>query len=429
MKPIAPTLRATFFLLTVVVLLFLQACATPTRHTAVPAALQDRAVIPGLEGVRYRLPKGKEAMVREALDSGRRELAYRAANGLQGPLPPAVFLAISGGGDNGAFGAGLLNGWTAAGNRPSFKLVTGISTGALTAPFAFLGPAYDATLKEVYTTVSPKDILIRRGLLAPLVDDAVADNQPLWKLLEKYVNQGLLDTIAAEYDKGRLLLVATTDLDAQQPVIWNMTKIAASHHPKALELFRTILIASASIPGAFPPVLFDVEADGRQFQEMHVDGGAMAQVFVYPPGIKLEELARAHGVERERVLYVIRNSRLDPEWAEVERRTMSIAGRAISTLIQMQGIGDLYRIYLTAQRDGLDYNLAYIPSSFNAPHKEEFDTDYMRQLFAVGYQMAVKGYPWAKTPPGYVPPESGVTQKTSAVAPPAAIPSRPTRRP
>jgi len=417
-----------FFPLTIVVLLFLQACATPTRHTAVPESLQDQAVIPGLEGVRYRILKNQETMVRDSQDALRRELAYRTANGLQGPLPPAVFLAISGGGDNGAFGAGLLNGWTAAGNRPSFKLVTGISTGALTAPFAFLGPAYDAQLKEVYTTISPKDVMVHRGLLAPLFDDAMADNQPLWQLMRKYVTQALLDAIAAEYAKGRLLLVATTDLDAQQPIIWNMTKIAASRDPKALELFRTILIASASIPGAFPPVLIDVEAGGRQFQEMHVDGGAMAQVFVYPVGMKIQELARARGIERERALYVIRNSRLDPEWAEVERRTMSIAGRAVATLIQTQGVGDLYRIYLVAQRDGVDYNLAYIPSSFNAPHKEEFDTEYMRQLFDLGYRMAVKGYPWAKTPPGYVPQESGAPQKTT-VTPPAAIPVPAVRRP
>ncbi|HYQ92281.1 MAG TPA: patatin-like phospholipase family protein [Candidatus Competibacteraceae bacterium] len=380
MKGVTPTVRVALSLLAALALLLISACATPTRHTAVPEALQDQAVIPGLEDVRYRILKGQQTLIREGQEALKRELAYRAANGLQGPLPPAVYLAISGGGDNGAFGAGLLNGWTAAGNRPSFKLVTGISTGALTAPFAFLGPAYDAALKEVYTTISSKDILIHRGLLAPVFDDAMADNQPLWLLMRKYINQALLDAIAAEYAKGRLLLVGTTDLDAQQPIIWNMTKIAASHDPKALDLFQTILIASASIPGAFPPVLIDVEAGGHHFQEMHVDGGAMAQVFVYPAGMNVKALASAQGVERERVLYVIRNSRLDPQWAEVERKTMSIAVRAISTLIQTQGIGDLYRIYLIAQRDGVDYNLAYIPSSFNAPHQEEFDTEYMRQL-------------------------------------------------
>ncbi len=380
-----------------------QGCAIPKRHTAVPVALQDRAEIPGLSGVRYRVGKNDPELVREGIESNKRELAYLAASGHKGPLPPAVALAVSGGGDKGAFGAGLLNGWTAAGDRPEFKMVTGISTGALIAPFAFLGPKYDDTLKEVYTKVSQKDIADRRSILAAIYSDAMADNAPLWRLLEKHVTRELLDAIAAEYTtKGRLLLVGTTDLDAQQPIIWNMTRIAVSRDPKALELFRTILIASAAIPGAFPPVMIDVEADGRNYQEMHVDGGAMTQVFLYPPSLRIQEV-RAGVPDRERKVYIIRNSRLDPEWSQVERKTMSIAGRAISSLIQTQGIGDLDRIYLIAKRDGADFNLAYIPATFNAPHKEDFDTEYMRRLFALGYEMAAKGYPWEKAPPGFAP--------------------------
>ena len=320
-----------------------------------------------------------------------------------------AFLALSGGGDNGAFGAGLLNGWTAAGTRPEFKLVTGISTGALIAPFAFLGPAYDGVLKRVYTEVSRKDILTMRSLLAAITNDAIADSAPLWQILRQEVNATFLAAIAAEHAKGRLLLIGTTDLDARQPVIWNMGEIAASGHPKALELFQSIMIASASIPGVFPPVMVEVEADGRPYQEMHVDGGTVAQVFVYPAGLNLRELARelggAAGVERQRSLYLIRNARLDPDWAEVDRLTYKIAGKAIAALLHSQGIGDLYRIYLIAQRDGVDYNLAYIPPTFKAEHTEDFDTAYMRQLYALGYELAVKGYPWQKTPPGYA--ESG----------------------
>ncbi|MDZ7621137.1 MAG: hypothetical protein U5O69_01365 [Candidatus Competibacteraceae bacterium] len=139
-------------------------------------------------------------------------------------------------------------------------------------------------------------------------------------------------------------------------------------------------MTSAAIPGAFPPSMIDVEINGQLYQEMHVDGGASAQVFVYPPSLNLKEMERKTGNQRERRVYVIRNSRLDPDWTQVERSTMTIAGRAISSLIHTQGIGDLYRIYLTTQRDGVDFNLAYIPASFNAPHKEEFDTEFMRQL-------------------------------------------------
>lgn len=388
-------------LVVMVTLLLLQGCATLTRLNAVPETLQDQAQVMGLAGIRYRGSEAPAEMAREGMESVKREQTYLASQGHRGPLPPAVFLAVSGGGDNGAFGAGLLNGWTVAGNRPTFKLVTGISTGALIAPFAFLGPAYDTQLKEFYTAVSPKDILEPRSLLSALTSDAMADNRPLWKLVEKHVNRELLEAIAAEYAKGRLLLISTTDLDARQGVIWNMTSLAASRHPKALELFRSIMIASAAIPGAFPPVLIDVEADGKPYQEMHVDGGAMAQVFVYPPALNVAKIARAQGIVRERRLYIIRNSRLDPEWAQVERKTMTIAGRAISSLIQTQGVGDLFKIYLIAQRDEVDYNLAYIPPTFKVPHKEDFDTEYMRALFKLGYDMAAKGYPWEKIPPGW----------------------------
>ena len=390
----------------VLLLLVLSGCSALARLDAVPVVLQDEARIPldDLPGpIRYRVggPADQAALAKEFVKSWKREREYLTSQGYQGPLPPTAFLALSGGGDQGAFGAGVLNGWTAAGNRPQFRLVTGISTGALIAPFAFLGSAYDAKLKAFYTTTSSKDVLTSRGYLAALTSDAIADTQPLRRLLGKHVDRAVLDAIAAEYLKGRELWIATTDLDKRHRYIWNMTRIASSRDPRAMDLFLSLMLASASIPGAFPPVLIDVEANGQRYQEMHVDGGAMSQVFVYPIGLDFDALAHEHDAERQRALYVIRNSRLDPDWAQVERRTLSIAGRAISSLIHTQGVGDLYRIYLTAERDGLDFNLAYIPASFNAPHKEEFDTAYMRALFNVGFDMAAKGYPWEKIPPDY----------------------------
>jgi predicted acylesterase/phospholipase RssA len=207
-------------------------------------------------------------------------------------------------------------------------------------------------------------------------------------------------------------MIATVDLDARRGIIWDMGKIATYGGPEALELFVSVMIASASIPGGFPPVLIDVEAGGKHYQEMHVDGGTMSQVFAYPASLPIKELSATAGFSRERRLYVIRNARLDPDWAQVERNTMSIAGRAVASLIHTQGIGDLYRIYATAQRDGVDFNLAFIPSSFNAPHKEEFDNAYMRALYDEGYELAVKGYPWLKTPPGFEAPDDAATTGT-----------------
>ncbi len=375
-------------------------CATPERLPAVPQVSSAQAKLP-MGPVRFLVARETESFAAEAMQSAAKEKAYLASKGASGPLPPVSFLAISGGGDNGAFGAGLLNGWTAAGTRPEFKGVTGVSTGALIAPFAFLGPKYDHVLEEVYTTTSQRDIFKKRSIIKGFFGDAMADTAPLVQLVARYADQALLDAIAVEYGKGRLLLVGTANLDSLEPVIWNMTAIAASKDPGALDLFRKILVASASIPGAFPPVMIDVDVDGVHYQEMHVDGGTMGQVFIYPPSLHVGKVAAEAGEVRVRNLYIIRNARLDPDWASVERRTLPVVARAVGSLTQSQGIGDLYRIYATVQRDGIGYNLAYIPHTFNTPHHEEFDTQYMKELYATGRRMAEAGYDWQKYPPGF----------------------------
>jgi predicted acylesterase/phospholipase RssA len=386
---------------------------SPRRLPAVPMEMATRAVIPGIPGARYWVGVDIEAFVKDVLAARQREVDDLAKNGHTGALPPADLLAVSGGGDNGAFGAGLLCAWSAAGNRPVFKAVTGVSTGALIAPFAYLGPEYDDVLRQVYTSVKPTDIAERRDFLAAIDNDAVADNRPLWDLISKFIDAKFLEKIAAEHAKGRLLLVGTTNLDARQPIIWNLGAIASSGAPNALDLFRKILLASAAIPGAFPPSMFQVEVDGRQYEEMHVDGGASAQVFMYPPSTK--SVAASMGIDmshpRELHLYIIRNAELKATWQPVQRRTINIAGRAIASLIHTQGIGDLYRIYVTAQRDGLDYNLAYIGPDFNyqGVKTEEFDTAYMQALFKYGYDLTKGGYPWKKLPPGLDVPLGGRT--------------------
>ena len=386
------------FLILAAAQLSVAGCSTPQRLPAVPTASALRT-IQGLGPIRFLVSRETDSFAAEARSALAKEQAWLASNGKTGEMPTAYFLAISGGGDNGAFGSGVLNGWTASGTRPEFKVVTGVSTGALIAPFAFMGPKYDYVIKKVYTTTAQKEIFKKRGLAALLFGDSMADTRPLATLIQSYVSREFLDEIAAEYAKGRSLLDGTANLDALEPVIWNMTAIAASKDPRAMQLFRQILLASASIPGAFPPVMIDVNLDGTAYQEMHVDGGTMAQVFLYPPSISV-----ANAVQRKRVLYIIRNARLDAGWASTERRTMSIAMRAIDSLTTTQGVGDLYRIYATAQRDGLDYNLAFIPPTFTTPHREMFDTAYMQSLYEVGFEAAKAGYSWQKYPPGFAAP-------------------------
>jgi predicted acylesterase/phospholipase RssA len=371
-------------------------CAIPARGPAVPASDTERVLPLGIANARFFADGDPGPMIAEAaLALERERAALRAAGRSTRQMPPAFFLAISGGGDNGAFGAGLINGWTATGTRPPFRVVTGISTGALIAPFAFLGPDYDAALREVYTTMRPDRIFLRRRLTAALFSDAMADTGPLAQTIGHYTDQAMLDAIAREYQSGRLLLIGTTDLDAQRPVIWNIGAIAASRHPKSLDLFRKILLASAAIPGVFQPVLLDVEVDGARFQEMHVDGGAIAQLFLYPASIDPVALS----AERPQTAYVIRNARLDPEHAEVEPRTLAIAGRAIGTMLAASGYNDVMRVYFLTKRDGVDYNLAYIGIDFKTPRGPFFDQAYMRALFDYGYQKALRGYDWAKRPP------------------------------
>ena len=378
-------------------ILLLGACSIPERGTAVPAADTARALPLGIPNARFFADADPKAIVDEAtLAFQREQVALRAEGKSTTRLPPVYYLAVSGGGDNGAFGAGLMNGWTTFGTRPEFKMVTGVSTGALIAPFAFLGPGYDDALRDVYTTMTPEKVFRVRGLTAALFDDAMADTGPLAQVIESYADQKMLDAIAREYQRGRLLLIGTTHLDAQRPVIWNIGAIAASGHPGALELFRKILRASAAIPGLFQPILFDVEIDGRKYQEMHVDGGAIAQLFLYPPSISIS----ASVIRRQRRAYIIRNARLDPDYAASERRTISIAGRAINTMLAASGQNDVLRTYFVSQRDGVDYNLAYIGSDFSAPKTGEFDQTYMRALYAYGFQEGKDGHAWHKLPPG-----------------------------
>jgi len=389
----SPLIRLIFALL----ILALAGCSSLQRKAAVPSQQMGQAQIAGLSGVRYLVASQSSIdQMAEDIQAGFKVRSDATLNA------PANYLSLSGGGDDGAYGAGLLIGWSDRGDRPQFNLVTGISTGALIAPFAFMGKEYDPALRHVYTQVGPKDIFIERGLISGILGDGLSDTTPLYQLISQFVDEQFLKKVAYEYTtKNRWLLIGTTNLDAGVPVVWNMGKIASIGTPEALDLFRKIMLASASIPGAFSPVMFDFEVAGQSFQEMHVDGGAITQVFLYPSALSQRAKDLNLKLQKQRNAYIIRNARLDPEWRETERGTLSIIQRAISSLIQTQGVGDLYRIYHTAQVDGVGFNLAYIGSDFKFPHQTEFDTAYMKALFEYGYQQGLGGKEWQKYPPGY----------------------------
>ena len=382
-------------------------CAAPPRLAPVPREATRRATVLGIPNERFYYLTDGEAISAEFLAAGQRQLA-RGGVRPGGPLPAVNFLAISGGCENGAFGAGLLSGWSETGRRPVFDLVTGVSTGALTAPFAYLGPEYDPQLRSVYTDITIDDVAISRGLITGALADALADTTPLFATISRFLDEKMLAALADAYDSGRLLLVGSTNLDAQVPVVWNIGAIAKSGHPGALDLIRKVLLASAAIPGAFPPVMIDVMVDGQPHQEMHVDGGAFAQAFLYPPAVgalRTERMARGQRV-REITAWVIRNARLDPEWAAVQRRTFGVAGRAISTMIYTSGVNDVLRLYLRTQADGVTFRLAFIGSDFNEELRAPFDQAFMRALFAYGLAQGRAGGGWVNRPPFFEAPSA-----------------------
>lgn len=384
-------------LLVILLGMALAACAGPTVESLrdpVPEPLVKQSSVPGYQRIRYWGDNG-EGLAPDLV-------AEIAAQQKAAGLTPNTrnYLAVSGGGSNGAFGAGLLFGWTAAGTRPEFTVVTGVSTGSLIAPFAFLGPPYDALLKEAYTEISGEDVYEKKGILGIIGSESVADNTPLRRLVSRYVTDQMLVDIVREHKRGRRLLIGTTNLDAERPVVWDIGAIAMSGVAGRKQLIQDILVGSASIPGVFPPVNIKVSADGKTYDELHVDGGTSNQAFMFPSNFSLrqsdKDLKRS-GMKR--TLYVIRNGKVTPEYSTVKPKLASIVGKSISSLIKTQGIGDLYRMYSNAQRDGIAFRAIWIPESFTRKEPAPFDPGYMRALFDLGYEMGRKGIPWEEQPP------------------------------
>jgi predicted acylesterase/phospholipase RssA len=355
--------------------------------------------------------------------------AHQSTNAAQAEPFQVDILAISGGAANGAYGAGFLTGWSQTGKRPRFKIVTGISTGALMAPFAFLGKEYDGLMSALYTNVTTQQIFLLRlfDLLGMFTRDHVADTRPLRQMVYNYYDEYLIERVAHEHRQGRRLFVGTTALDAQRPVIWDMGAIAASGHTNRSTLFREVLLASAAIPVAFPPVYLNVEANGKQYDEMHVDGGLINQVFIYDAvwdalKVMTNNLQRPVNVR----LFVIRNNHLTADWQEVPARLVPIAKRSLATIVKSNSYGDLFRLYTRTREHGAQFFLTAIPNDHPLERKEEFDREAMRALYQLGYDEASKpdGSPWLDRfdgPPGgmevYRPTPSQTTPPQPAKSP------------
>lgn len=364
--------------------IILSAC-TQTTDRAHNANEADKASIAGYGEIRtYR-------------DARLDEIPGDARDWAPAPKPNLHFLMISGGGSGGAFSVGVLSAWSAAKTRPQFDLVTGISTGALIAPYAFLGPAYDDTLVYLYTSGIAEDLVSAKRPLG-LFGSSLLKPTSLRRMVERFITAEVLQQIAAEHRKGRRLLVLTTDLDTQRGVVWNMGAIANSGRPDALKLFQDVLIASASIPGVYPAVMIKAKSEGRQFQEMHSDGGASSSVLMLPQaflaGAGRHRPARAQNVD----FYVIVNNALMPEFDITQNRTLSVMARAYSIFLKSQAQSELTALYNYAKRNGAGFHLATIGAQVPYSMLDPFDTNYMRAVYNLGYSGISSGTLWKDSP-------------------------------
>jgi len=367
-------------------------------RNAVPENLVGKAVVVGMPGIRYYTDKPDSFfMMRQSLADSLKD------EGESGYLVDGIktypVLIIGGGVSNSAYGIGLLKGWLKEGSRPVFKIVTGYSSGSILALATFSGEDYEERLADLFTSISTKDVMKPKNIFSVIFGNSVNSSILFAKKIDDIVDENLMAKVAQEHRKGRRLYVGTSDLDAQEFVIWDMGALACKGGPDSLKMFRKIILASCSFTVMVPPVYFQVEAGGRRYDEMHADGGVIGGIFY------IHQLMEGAGFSprgsRTRV-YILNCCYMSPHSKQIEDNLTAITSRTIETNGASKMAGDTYRIYAFAKEKGWDYNLAYIPEDFEPNQKEMFDKQEMKRLFKRGYDDAAAGYKWHKAPPGLV---------------------------
>ncbi|MBY6016193.1 patatin-like phospholipase family protein [Halomonas denitrificans] len=306
-------------------------------------------------------------------------------------------LALSGGGANGAFGAGVLNGLYESGDLPHYSVITGVSAGALIAPFAFVGGAELERMKRVMLGINDKMVLGKRNFLNTLLKDAFTNGESLYAFIEQSYPAGMIEAIADQHRQGRRLFIGTTHFDSAELVIWNLGQIAASDLPNKVQLIHQVLTASASIPGVFPPQFIEVDIDGQTYEELHVDGGLASQVFYGPASIDYHQINQALDLPYSPQVHVIRNGTLDIRYQAVPDKGINLLSRSLKSLTIRQTRGDLYRMLYYSQLEQVELAFAYVDTG-DIPEKNSkkmFDIDYMQALYDYGYDKAMSEGLWA----------------------------------
>jgi len=384
-----------FYLIALIAMVLLSGCASMKRQPPPGDALR-MAEIPGIPNCRMW---GDEAPADEAQRRMLLKQQIVSAPDFD-PENDVNVLAISGGAQEGAFGAGVLTGWTASGTRPKFQVVTGISSGSMLAPFAFLGPEYDEVNRALFSKYDTKDVVDARFFSALFRGASLSSNKKLRKILTTHFTPVEMEIVAREYEKGRKLFIGSTHLDSIRPVIWDVGAIAASGRPGAYDLIIDVILASAAFPGVFPPILFDVEQDGKPYQEMHVDGGLTSQVFASALDSDIRKTLEEIGIEGKTHVYILRNAVMWPLVKEVQPSTFPILKQTAYSMVNNMALMNMHYIYLDALDNGLEFHLAYIPSEFRQSD-EMYDPPYMNELFDLGFEKAKNGYPWESRLPEF----------------------------
>jgi hypothetical protein len=363
-------------------------CASTSRKVA-PPLLDGEATPPGFPSS-VRIVNDTRRAFEARAPQILAQVHAAAGNG------PINILALSGGGVGAAFGAGAVVGWTRMGDRPEFQIVTGVSAGALIAPFAFLGVGWDEQLVDIFSGARTR-FLLQPHWMSALFRSSVYRGKPLFDLVDHYVTANVLTAVAQESAKGRRLLVATTDLDKEQTVIWNLGVIAAQGGEYARRLFRDVIVASASIPGLFPPVMIRVAQSGALYDEMHVDGGTTAALFIAP------EIASLLPVGSDLLdganVYIIVNGQFGARTETTPMKTIPILKRSVTASLQSGSLAAVEIALSLAQRNGMRLRVSEIPNDYPYLGPLDVQPSGMRALFEYGVRCAREGQLWA-TPMG-----------------------------
>lgn len=370
--------------------MLLSACAATIARTNYTFDEAIHAQVPGFQNIRFYADAPLDEFAKAGFSDSLPE-----AIGDKGRLQ---MLALSGGGSAGAYGAGVLVGWSETGRRPDFHIVTGVSAGALIAPFAYLGTSEDENLKEVFTSGIAEKLLKPYSPLRGLLGESLLDGSPLRELVASYVDQAFLERIAAVHRSGRKLWVVTSNLDNQRSIVWDMGAIAASGRPEALALFRKVLVASSSIPAVFPAVRIPVQANGETFQELHTDGGVTRQVFVVPDAFLTAEGFVPASTQSARDIHVIINNEYDPQFSVIRSNSVPVVSRAYSTLLKATTQTTINATYAFAARNNIGFRMSYIDRYIPYKQTDPFNTQYMQELFEYGHKKGMQGI-WDERPP------------------------------